>query len=173
MRRKEQGRIGQGVMIRGLVSGTGDLTIEGQVEGTISLDDHVVTIARSGRVEAQVLAKEVNVMGQVDGNISATDTINVHESAIIDGGLGAPHVGIEEGASFRGHIDIRIPLQKVIRRLRPQPPYVRFLRRLIGHARAAQRKDQDVGRRFGISPKVAEATIRLLVEEDTRHPRAS
>ena len=112
MRRKEIGTIGRGVVVRGLVSATGDLTIEGQVEGQIALADNVLTIGRSGRVEAQVLAKEVNVMGTVDGNINATDTINVLETAIVDGALGAPRVGIEEGASFRGHIDIRIPPPK-------------------------------------------------------------
>ena len=173
MGRKENGTIGRGVIVRGLVSATGDLTIEGQVEGRIALADNVLTIGRSGKVEAQVLAKEVNVMGQVDGDISATDTINVHETATVDGALGAPRVGIEEGASFRGHIDIRIPLQKVIKRLKPQRPYMRFLRRLVSHTRPTKRHDEDLGRLFGVAPKAVEATMRLMVEEDSHRRRAS
>lgn len=168
MRRRENGTIGQGVVIRGVVSGTGDLTIEGHVEGRIALADNVLTIGRNGWVEAQVLAKEVNVLGHVDGDINATDTINVHETAIVDGALGAPRVGIEEGASFRGHIDIRIPLQKMIKRLRPERTYERFLRKLVGQARSKKPQNEDVGRLFGVAPKVVEATMRLLVEEDSR-----
>ena len=167
MRRKEIGTIGRGVVVRGLVSATGDLTIEGQVEGRIALAGNVLTIGRSGRVEAEVQAKEVNVMGTVDGDISATDTINVLETAIVDGALGAPRVGIEEGASFRGHIDIRIPLQKIIKRLKPQRPYMRLLRRLVEHARPVRNHNEDLGRLFGVAPKVVEATMRLLVEEQS------
>lgn len=159
--------IGQSIIIKGEVSATEDLMIDGRVEGKIELDHHVLTIGQRGRVEAQVLAREVNVMGTVGGDISATEEINIHETATVDGALGAPRVGIEEGASFRGQIDIRIPLQSAIKRLRPVRPGLRRLRRLIRHSIAARHK-ADLGRLFGVSPKLAEATVRLLVEDDSR-----
>jgi len=101
------GTIGQSVVIKGELSAKEDLAIEGQVEGKIELDDHVLTIGPHGRIEAEVLAKVVNVMGKVNGNITATETINICETATVDGTLVAPRVGITEGASFRGQIDMQ------------------------------------------------------------------
>ena len=99
--------IGQSVIIKGELSAREDLTIEGQVDGKIELNDHVLTIGPNGRIEADVLAKVVSVMGTVHGNIRATETINIRETATVDGALVAPRVGITEGASFRGQIDMQ------------------------------------------------------------------
>ena len=101
------GTIGQSVVIQGELSAREDLTIEGQVKGKIELNDNELTVGPNGRIEAEVLAKVVNVMGKVDGNITASDTINIRETAIVDGALVAPRVGITEGASFRGKIDMQ------------------------------------------------------------------
>ena len=120
--------IGRSVTIKGELSATQDLTIEGQVEGKIALDNNALTIGPAGRIDAPVLAKVVNVMGKVDGTITATEAINIRETATVDGALVAPRVGIEDGASFRGQIDISvtIPLQRMIKRLRPEKPHMRF-----------------------------------------------
>lgn len=168
------GTIGPSVLIRGELSTTEDLTIEGRVEGKIDLDHHVLTIGPNGRVEAEVLAKVVNVIGKVDGDISATEAINILETATVDGALSAPRVGIEEGAFFRGQIDIsvRIPLQKVIRRLKPQSPPVRFLKRLVVNSISVFRPEADPCPLFGVSPKLAEATMRLQVEGGSRREPA-
>ena len=104
---QNMGTIGQSVVIQGELSAREDLTIEGQVKGKIELDDHELTVGPNGRIEAEVLAKVVNVMGKVDGNITASDTINIRETATVDGALVAPRVGITEGASFRGKIDMQ------------------------------------------------------------------
>ncbi len=101
------GRIGQSVVIKGELTGSEDLIIEGQVEGKVELDHNVLTIGSTGRITAQVLAKVVIVMGKVNGNITATEAINIRETASVDGALVAPRVGIAEGASFRGQIDMR------------------------------------------------------------------
>jgi cytoskeletal protein CcmA (bactofilin family) len=104
---QSMGTIGRTVVIQGELRAREDLTIEGQVKGKIELDDNELIVGPNGRIEAEVLAKVVNVMGKVDGNITASDTINIRETAIVDGALVAPRVGITEGASFRGKIDMQ------------------------------------------------------------------
>ena len=118
--------IGQSVVVKGELRAKEDLTIEGRVEGKIELDHNVLTIGPNGRIEAQVLAKVVNVMGTVNGNITATEMIDIRETATVDGELVAPRVGITEGASFRGKIDMHpSQTQKVLaegKRKRAQVP---------------------------------------------------
>jgi len=161
--------IGRSVTIKGELSATQDLTIEGQVEGKMALDNNVLTIGPEGRIDAPVLAKVVNVMGKVDGTITATEAINIRETATVDGALVAPRVGIEDGASFRGQIDISvtIPLQRMIKRLRPEKPHMRFFRQLVGSSFSMMRPEAVPGELFGVSPKLAEATMRVRVETDS------
>ena len=167
---RHAGTIGQGVVIKGEVSSTEDLTIEGRVEGKVKLDRNVLTIGRNGRVEAQVRAKVVNVMGTVDGDIRATETINVCATAEVDGALAAPRIGIEEGASFRGQVDIvvSIPLESAVRRLKPEKRHMRFLRRLVGNSILGMRPEAELCRLFGVSPKLVETTMTFQVEGDSR-----
>jgi len=99
--------IGQAVIIKGELSGREDLTIEGHLIGKIELNDNTLTIGPNGRIEADILAKVVCVMGSVHGNITATEAINLRETAKVNGVLVAPRVGITEGASFQGKIDMQ------------------------------------------------------------------
>ena len=99
--------IGKSMVFKGELSASQDLTIDGRVEGRIELAQHVLTIRPNGRIRAQVLAKVVIVMGNVDGDITATDKIDIHEKACVNGDLVAPRVHLEEGAHFRGRIDMR------------------------------------------------------------------
>ena len=101
--------IGQSVIIKGELSAKEDLTIEGHVDGKIELADHVLTVGPNGQIEADVLAKVVSVLGTVHGNIRATEIISLRETATVDGALVAPRVGITEGASFRGQIEMQPP----------------------------------------------------------------
>ena len=101
------GTIGQSVVIKGELSAKQDLTIEGQVEGRIEMEQNVLTVGVNGRIKAQVLAKAVVVMGTVTGNITATEKIHLCETASVEGDLAAPRVGIAEGVSFRGLIDMQ------------------------------------------------------------------
>jgi cytoskeletal protein CcmA (bactofilin family) len=99
--------IGKSVVIKGELNGSEDLTIEGQVEGTIQLRDHVLTIGANGRIKAQVFAKSVIVLGEVAGNVTATDKVDIRDNGSVDGDIVAPRVAIAEGAHFRGSVDMQ------------------------------------------------------------------
>ena len=104
---REVVNIGKSVIIKGELSGSEDLTIEGKVDGEIELRDHILTIGPNGKIKAQVFAKSVIVMGSVKGNITATDKINIRENGSVDGDINAPTIAISEGAQFRGSIDMQ------------------------------------------------------------------
>lgn len=99
--------IGKSVVIKGELNGSEDLTIEGHVEGTIQLRDHVLTIGPNGRIKAQVFAKSVIVLGEVTGNVTATDKVDIRDNGSVDGDIIAPRVAIAEGAHFRGSVDMQ------------------------------------------------------------------
>ena len=99
--------IGRSVVIKGELSGTEDLTVEGKVEGTIELHGNRLTVGREGRVQASVSATTVVVEGQVIGDISATERISIQENGSVEGDLAAPSVAIAEGAHFRGSVDMQ------------------------------------------------------------------
>src|SRR5215468_11619636 len=77
---RENVNIGKSVVIKGELNGSEDLTIEGQVEGTIELRDHVLTIGPNGRIKAQVFAKQVIVLGEVTGNVTASDKVDIRDN---------------------------------------------------------------------------------------------
>ena len=99
--------IGKSVVIKGELNGSEDLTIEGHVEGTIQLRDHVLTIGPNGRIKAQVFAKAVVVLGEMTGNVTATDKVDIRDNGSVDGDIVAPRVAIAEGAHFRGSVDMQ------------------------------------------------------------------
>ena len=107
--KQHMGTIGPSVLIRGELSATDDLTIEGQVDGKIELDRNVLTIGTGGRIAAQILARVVIVMGKVKGTITATEAISIRETASVEGELAAPKISISEGAFFRGQVDMQRP----------------------------------------------------------------
>ena len=99
--------IGKSVVIKGELNGSEDLTIEGHVEGKIELRDHVLTIGPNGKIKAQVFAKAVIVLGEVNGNVTATEKVDIRENGAVDGDIVAPRVAIAEGAHFRGSVDMQ------------------------------------------------------------------
>ena len=99
--------IGKSIVIKGELNGSEDLTIEGQVDGKIELRQHVLTVGPNGKIKAQVFAKSVVVLGEVTGNIVASDKVNIRENGAVDGDIKAPRVAIAEGAHFRGSIDMQ------------------------------------------------------------------
>jgi cytoskeletal protein CcmA (bactofilin family) len=99
--------IGKSVVIKGELNGSEDLTIEGQVEGTIQLRDHVLTIGANGRIKAQVFAKAVVVLGEVTGNVTASEKVDIRDNGSVDGDIVSPRVAIAEGAHFRGSVDMQ------------------------------------------------------------------
>jgi len=110
--------IGKSVVIKGELNGSEDLTIEGHVEGTIQLRDHVLTIGPNGKIKAQVFAKSVIVLGEVTGNVTATEKVDIRDNGSVDGDIISPRVAIAEGAHFRGSVD----MQRKGAAAAPQPP---------------------------------------------------
>jgi len=99
--------IGKSVIIKGELTGSEDLTIEGQVEGKVELKQNVLTIGPNGKIKAQIVAKAVVVQGEVTGNITATERVDIRDAGSVDGDLSAPRVAIADGAHFRGSIDMQ------------------------------------------------------------------
>lgn len=99
--------IGKSIVVKGELHGSEDLTVEGTIEGKIALKQHMLTIGAHGRIRAQVLAKSVVVLGEVVGNVEATEKISIRSEGTVEGDLKAPRVAIAEGAKFRGGIDMQ------------------------------------------------------------------
>jgi cytoskeletal protein CcmA (bactofilin family) len=100
------GNIGKSVVIKGELTGSEDLTIEGHVEGKIELQANVLTIGTNGKIKAQVHANTVIVLGEVVGNITASEKVDIRDNGSVDGDITSPKVAIAEGAHFRGAIDM-------------------------------------------------------------------
>lgn len=98
--------IGQSITIKGSITGAENLVIEGTVEGSVDLPDHDLTVGASGKVKANLSAKVVHVQGQVDGDISGSEKVVVSESGHVLGNIVAPRVTLEDGAKFKGSIDM-------------------------------------------------------------------
>lgn len=99
--------IGKSVVIKGELNGSEDLTVEGHVEGKIELRDHVLTIGPNGKIKAQVFAKAVIVLGEVNGNVTASEKVDIRDGGSVDGDIVSPRVAIAEGAHFRGSVDMQ------------------------------------------------------------------
>lgn len=98
--------IGPSIEIKGSVTGDEDLVIQGSVEGTIELSSHNVTIGQSGRVNADIRAKVVSVDGQVSGDLTGGEKVVISKSGNVRGNIVAPRVTLEDGAVFKGSIDM-------------------------------------------------------------------
>jgi len=103
----EFAHIGKSVVIKGELSGSEDLYIDGQVEGTIELTGNNLIIGPNGQVRANVNAKGVIVKGKLDGNIRASERAELHKSAVAVGDIVTQRVAIEDGAYFKGRVDIQ------------------------------------------------------------------
>jgi cytoskeletal protein CcmA (bactofilin family) len=107
METKEVVNIGKSVVIKGELNGSEDLTVEGHVEGKVQLKQHVLTVGPNGRIHAEVFAKVVVVLGQVVGNVTASDKVDIRDKGVVEGNIVAPRVAIAEGAEFRGSVDMQ------------------------------------------------------------------
>ena len=99
--------IGKSVIIKGELTGSEDLTIEGQVEGKIELRQNILTIGPNGKIKAQVFAKAIVIQGEVIGNVTATERVDIRDNGSVDGDIVSPRVAIAEGAHFRGSVDMQ------------------------------------------------------------------
>jgi cytoskeletal protein CcmA (bactofilin family) len=100
--------IGQSIQIKGELTGNEDLAIEGKVEGKIFLKDHNLTVGPNARITADIHAKNVTVVGEVVGNITADDKVEVAETGSMKGDIMSPRVVLADGARFKGSIDMEV-----------------------------------------------------------------
>jgi len=94
------------VTIKGQISSREDLIVDGEIEGAIELNDHRLTVGPNGRVRAGVKAREIVVLGSIDGNVEALDKIDIRKDARLIGDIKTARIVIEDGAYFKGNIDI-------------------------------------------------------------------
>jgi cytoskeletal protein CcmA (bactofilin family) len=105
----DQATIGKGLVIKGEISGSESLYIDGKVDGTVNLPGNRVTVGRNGQVAANITSREIVVLGKVRGNMFATDRVDIRSEGALTGDVTAARISIEDGAFFKGGIDIRKP----------------------------------------------------------------
>ena len=105
----EQASISKGLSIKGEITGTESLFIDGKIEGSISIPGNRVTVGKNGVVNASISAREIVVLGKLKGNVTATDRVDIRAEGALTGDVAAARISIEDGAFFKGGIDIRKP----------------------------------------------------------------
>ena len=118
----EQATIGKGLTIKGEINGSESLYIDGKVEGSVNLPGNRVTVGRNGQVAASINAREIVVLGKVRGNVTATDRVDIRAEGSLSGDVAAARISIEDGAFFKGGIDIRKPEQSKQQAAAPAAP---------------------------------------------------
>ncbi len=120
LRSSEVATIGKSVVVKGELSGSEDLVIDGEVEGSISLRGQSLTVGPNGRVRANIEARNVILHGRVDGDVHATERVELRKTASLTGDISTSRISIEDGAFFKGTIDIQKP--EPAGRLDTKPP---------------------------------------------------
>jgi cytoskeletal protein CcmA (bactofilin family) len=103
----EQATIGRSVVIKGEVSGTESLYIDGRIEGTVNFSEHRVTIGRNGSVAANISAREVVILGKVQGNIQCSDRLDIRSEGALTGDVITQRISVEDGAILKGSVQVR------------------------------------------------------------------
>ncbi len=99
-------RIGAGLKIRGEISGNGDLVLDGEASGKLRINGARVTVGPTGKVQADIEAREIVINGTVQGNLKAEARLRLGASSQVEGAIAAPSVGIDDGARFRGKVEV-------------------------------------------------------------------
>jgi cytoskeletal protein CcmA (bactofilin family) len=103
----EFAHIGKSVVIKGELSGSEDLYVDGHVDGKIELRNHSLTVGPNGNVQAAVTAKSVVIQGKLDGTVIASERVELKKSAVVNGDLTTQRIAVEEGAFLRGKVDVQ------------------------------------------------------------------
>jgi len=103
--------LGKSVVIKGELSGSEDLTLYGQMEGSIKLPDHTLTIGPHADIKAQVSARSVVIMGAVTGNVTAGEKVEIGATGSVTGDISSPRLAIADGGCFRGKVEMPVPRQ--------------------------------------------------------------
>ena len=123
----DQANIGRSLVIKGEVTGAESLFIDGRVEGTINFPDNRVTVGRNGNVAANITAKEVVIMGKVQGNVDCADRLDIRSEGSLSGDVITHRFSVEEGAVLKGGVEVRNPEKKdqksqAQNQNKPEPP---------------------------------------------------
>jgi cytoskeletal protein CcmA (bactofilin family) len=105
----DQAHIGRSLVIKGEVTGAESLFVDGRVEGTINFPENRVTIGRNGNVAANIVAKEVVIMGKVQGNVDCADRLDIRSEGMLSGDVITHRISVEEGAILKGGVEVRNP----------------------------------------------------------------
>ena len=108
----DQANIGRTLVIKGEVTGAESLFIDGRVEGTVHFPDNRVTVGRNGNVAANITAKEVVIMGKVQGNVDCADRLDIRSEGVLTGDVITHRISVEEGAILKGGVEVRNPEKK-------------------------------------------------------------
>src|SRR6059058_4110525 len=119
----EQATIGRTLVIKGEVSGSESLYVDGKIEGTLSFKEHRVTVGRNGVVAANITAREVVIMGKVTGNIECTDRVDIRSEGSLTGDIVSRRISVEDGALLRGSVQLA-PAEKQEKASRSETPKV-------------------------------------------------
>lgn len=99
--------IGKSIFVKGTIQGSEDLFVDGKVEGSIELSKSSLTVGMNGQVQADVTAREVVILGKLSGNVTAVDRVEIRSQGALTGDVTAARISIEDGAFFKGGIDIQ------------------------------------------------------------------
>jgi cytoskeletal protein CcmA (bactofilin family) len=105
--RADVGHIGKSVVIRGELTGSEDLYLDGEVEGNINLRDHKLVIGPNAKIKATITARDIVVHGRVEGNVSGSERVELKRACTLIGDVATQRVAIEDGAFFKGAIDVK------------------------------------------------------------------
>jgi cytoskeletal protein CcmA (bactofilin family) len=108
----DQATIGRSLVIKGEITGSEALFIDGRVEGSINFPDNRVTVGRNGFVGANINAKEVVIMGKVQGNVECADRLDIRSEGVLSGDVITHRISVEEGAMIKGGVEVRNPEKK-------------------------------------------------------------
>ena len=103
----DQATISKGLIIKGEITGSESLFVDGKVDGSINLPGNRVTVGRNGQVSASIAAREIVILGKVRGNVAASDRVDIRAEGALTGDVAAARISIEDGAFFKGGIDIK------------------------------------------------------------------
>jgi len=116
----DQATIGRTLVIKGEISGSEALYIDGRIEGKITMPESRVTIGRNGKVDASIQAREVVVMGKVTGNIECSDRVDIRSEGSVHGDISTVRISVEDGASLKGGIQVRSEARSESKQTQPQ-----------------------------------------------------
>ena len=102
----EQATIGRTLVIKGEVSGSESLYVDGKIEGTLTFKDHRVTVGRNGSVQANISAREVVILGKVTGNVECSDRVDIRSEGTLNGDVVSARISVEDGAMLRGSVQL-------------------------------------------------------------------